>query len=279
MKKSYLRNFLIAKKIFLAVIFSSAVLEKISPLHAETVAVLYALEADMRELRGGRPSSASTINGTPVQMLSIGGKRVIAAQMGAGAVETAVNATNVFSKFPVDLAISIGPAGSIGDSAEKGSITLVSRVVGYQRGTWEREGWGLASAAERSIAPFDEIHRWPVPLADAAIASGEAFVARNDIREQIHRETGAEIVDMNSFGLAVAAERAKVPLVIVKIVSDAANTSAAEDFKKFVADYDGRLGRETAQFIEALPIPPESPDAYDEIRSLLKEERDEADEM
>jgi hypothetical protein len=57
---------------------------------------------------------------------------------------------------------------------------------------------------------------------------------------------------------------------VLKIRSDAADEAASEDFKRFIAQYQGELGRRLRAWIEALPVSPDSPQAYDEIQRLLK---------
>jgi nucleoside phosphorylase len=75
---------------------------------------------------------------------------------------------------------------------------------------------------------------------------------------------------MNSYGAALACEKSKVPLLVLKIRSDAADEAASEDFKRFIAQYQGDLGREVRAWIQSLPLSPDSPQAYDEIQRLLK---------
>jgi nucleoside phosphorylase len=89
-------------------------------------------------------------------------------------------------------------------------------------------------------------------------------------RRLFHQATGADLIDMNSYGAALACEKSKVPLLVLKIRSDAADEAASEDFKKFIAEYQGDLGREVRAWIQSLPLSPDSPQAYDEIQRLLK---------
>lgn len=102
------------------------------------------------------------------------------------------------------------------------------------------------------------------------LRAGDAFVASRPERDRIRAATGADLVDMNSFGAALACEKSKIPLVLLKFRSDAADDAAANDFKKFIAAYQGRYGGSLRQWIETLPASPQSPQASDNIRRLLE---------
>ncbi len=239
------------------------------PLYAEDVAVLYALESDLKALREASDFAVSTINGTNIQMFRIGNHRVFATQMGVGNVETAINVLNLLARNRCDLVIGLGPAGSLIDVVRPGSVFQIDKIVGYQRGSWKRTGWELSAAstyrlphASLSLEMKDQIQK-------AQLASGDAFIASSSARERVARESGCVLVDMNSFGLVQACEKAGVPLVIFKVVSDGAGDEAGTQFRDFIANYDGILGGAVRRAIENLPVSEDSPAAYENIRELL----------
>lgn len=240
---------------------------------ADEIGVLYALEADWRSLKGDAAASAHTINGTVVQTVRIGPHTVRGVQMGAGNVETAINASRLLGRFPCDWVVSLGPAGRLRDDLPPGAVCVVKEVVAYQRGTWSTQGWGLATAA-RITTPVPAVAAVPSdPWREArvvSIASGDAFVANRRERDRIRAETGADLVDMNSYGAALACEKGNVPLLLLKYPSDAADDAAAEDFKEFIAGYQGRHGSELREWIKTLPASPESPQAYENIKRILE---------
>jgi adenosylhomocysteine nucleosidase len=240
---------------------------------ADEIGVLYALEADWRSLKGDATASAHTINGTVVQTVRIGPHTVRGVQMGAGNVETAINASRLLGRFPCDWVVSLGPAGRLRDDLPHGAVCIVNEVVAYQRGTWSGPGWSLATAA-RIPAPVPAAAPLPSsPWRKAvvlALASGDAFVANRGERERIRAETGADLVDMNSYGAALACQKSNVPLLLLKYPSDAADDAAADDFRKFIAGYGGSHGGALGEWIKALPASPDSPQAYDNIKRILE---------
>ena len=56
-----------------------------------------------------------------------------------------------------------------------------------------------------------------------------------------------------------------------RVASDCADDNASEDFKKFVADYDGAGGKAVAEIIKNLPPNPNSPEAYPNLRKILSQ--------
>lgn len=245
-------------------------------LHADEIALLYALEADWQAVKGDTTASSHNVGGTVVHTVTIGPHTVRAVQMGAGNVETAINASRLLTKFPCDRAISIGPAGFIGKGQDHHRIFLVNEVTGYQRGTWSPQGWSQASSANITLdlPSLGEEARnalWNAYPREK-LAAGDVFVANSRERERIHLETQANLIDMNSFGAASVCQKAHVPLLILKICSDSADDKAAEAFKAFVSAYDGELGHMVRKWISGLPISKDSPKAYGEIQRALQGE-------
>ena len=74
---------------------------------------------------------------------------------------------------------------------------------------------------------------------------------------------------MNLFGLATVCADHQLPLTCWRIASDRADDNASEDFRKFVAGYDGAGGKAVAEIIKNLPANPNSPDTYQNIKKLL----------
>lgn len=256
-----------------AVLILSAAVFAERVARADDIGVLYALEADWRSLKGEDAISTHSIGGTVIQTAKIGPHTVRGVLMGAGNVETAINASRLLAKFPCDWVVSLGPAGTLKDDRPDGVVYIVKDVVGYQRGTWSGHGWSLAAAARMAIPIPSAVSLLPQPWQHAGsitLASGDAFVANRGERDRIRAETGADFIDMNSFGAALACEKGKAPLLVLKFRSDAADESAPEDFKKFVAAYKGRHGGELREWIKTLPVSPDSPQAYEQIRKLLE---------
>ena len=246
-------------------------------VHATDVAVFFALDADLKTLTAAaKPAGQPVkIGGRTIYRLEIEGHRVYAVKMGSGAVETAISATMLLTRFHCDLGFSIGPVGALDDALPIGTWHEVGRVSNYQHGSWLPTGFESAPAAERSEQAVWQ--RWrerltlSAPLADDTItvASGEIFVASSGYRQQLRAATRSQAVDMNLFGLAATCADQQVPLFSWRVVSDRADDAAGESFRTFVAGYDGAGGRALAAVIRRLPLDLNAPAAYPELQRLL----------
>lgn len=258
------------------------------PANANDIAFFFALDADWKAFK-----KASTSAGDPVkvgnhnvQRLEVGTHHVYAVKMGSGAVESAVSATALLTRFHCDLAFSVGPVGAIDDRLELKSWYEVEEVIDYQKGSWQKLGFQAVTSTQKAIVPSkngkktDNATRpqFSLPMLPATarkmekvtVASGEIFVASTTYREQLHAQTLAQAVDMNLFGLSSACIAANVPLWSWRIVSDRADDDANEVFRAFVASYDGSGGRAVAEMIHQLPADPNAPETYPALKRLLE---------
>lgn len=242
------------------------------------IALFYALEADWQRVSEDLEVTNKSLKGRVVQTVMIGLHQVWAVQMGVGNVETAMQASNLLEAGSFDLAVAIGPGGSLTDELKTGDLLLVDSVTAYQRGTWSSTGWAMSNASvfALSIPEVTPGSALWAELPKKRLASGEVFIASDSQRRRLAVETKACMVDMNSYGLAAACARFKVPLLNVKICSDHANDNASADFAEFIASYDGKLGKIVRKWIGDMPLSSVDPQSYDKIREILKgEERDE----
>jgi nucleoside phosphorylase len=237
---------------------------------ADTVAVLLALEADMKTL-----SAQATVLGEPslvgtrkIQRLQLGPHRVHAAVMGSGCVETAVTAEALLARYRCDWVFSIGPAGGLTDEAAVGKWFVVSEcVVAGKTG-----GTGSAGTPFKlALAPA----QWNLPavmqsLTPLRLVAGETFIQSNSAREGPAASSQAQLVDMNTHGLAVACLSHQVPLHVWRLVSDRADDQASAAFQEFTKSYQGEGGTALAEVIRQLPASPKAAGSYQGIRELIE---------
>lgn len=107
--------------------------------------------------------------------------------------------------------VSFGIAGGLSPSLAPGSLILaesVQTVAGHQ--------WRTAIAWRQSL------DREIGADADGVILASETAVRSAMEKNRLHVETGAVAVDMESGGVARAAETAGVPFLIVRVIADPA---------------------------------------------------------
>jgi nucleoside phosphorylase len=243
--------------------------------NADTVAFFYALDKDFETLKAeAQPVSQSIkVGSRTIQALSLNSHRVYAVKMGAGAVETATSAQALLARVHCDEAFSVGPVGELSDKLKVGTWHQAREIVAYQKGSWTKTGFQLSANATLNLTNASPTNPPELfqKLDSIKVASGEIFVASDNYRAQLRETTDADAVDMNLFGLATVCADHQLPLTCWRIVSDHADDNASEDFKNFVANYDGAGGKAVAEIIKNLPANPNSPEAYPNLRKILSQ--------
>jgi nucleoside phosphorylase len=243
---------------------------------ADTIAFLYALETDHKAFSLEAPPLGNPIQvgERSITQHRIGNHRVYAAKMGSGCVVSAVSVATVLTKFPCDLVVSIGPCGALDPELAIGSWARVTKVVGWQlydsgelEGAPERALFDLLAPPLSCQAVFQELVE---PTAPVVAASGEMFIKSPATVETLVRDTSASVVEMNAVGLATACRSHQVPLVIWRVVSDRADETAPEDFRKFVQGYTGVGGQMLADWLKNLPSKADRVEDHPELKKLFE---------
>lgn len=277
LRNSLLRIIVSVSQFKIAITVIACLVGAASMTKADDVAVFYALDADFQGLKGESSSSRQPIKvgERTVQVLGLGKHKLYAVKMGSGAVETAASTQALLARFRCDRAYSLGPVGALSDELKIGKWYRVASMMPYQKGSWTSAGFQLSKDLSKTTAieELEATSSWPQLFRDVksiTVASGEVFIASSSYREQLQHMTNADAVDMNLFGLITVCEDHHVPLINWRIVSDKADDSASEDFRKFTQAYDGAGGKALAELIRNLPPNPNSPESYPELEKLLK---------
>lgn len=225
---------------------------------AETIAFFYAMDADLAAFKAqaaadGQPLQADS---RTIPVFRINSHRVYAVKMYTGPVATAVSAQALLACTHCDLALSVGPVGSLSEKLTVGSWHPVEKIIAYQKGSWTESGFQLSPDATLTMQTdvpgkpmLPGLFQSSGPL---TVASGEAFVTSDRFHARLHDRTGADAVDMNLFGLQTVCSDHHVPLVCWRIVSDRADNTGDEEFRKFQAAYKGDGGKAMAELISNL---------------------------
>ncbi len=246
-----------------------------TPAAGRTILVLYALEADGAALRGADPAPAALLKAgeRAAQRITAGIHTLYAAPMGAGPIESAITTEALLAATQADLVLSVGVAGALAADLAVGDWVEIGGVVPYQQGRLTEAGLqrrgdppAPCGAAAGLADPLPEAWR---NARRVVAASGEAFVAAPGARDQLARETGAAVVEMNLAGVAAACRNRGVPHVHFRLISDLADAAAGESFQQFVASYDGAGGHLARIFAEALGADPRDPRTYQALQKLL----------
>ena len=173
------------------------------------------------------------------------GKKVVVVRSGVGKVNAAVCTQILVDEFQAEAVINTGIAGSLNNEINIGDIVLSTDLVhhdmdavgfGYPKGQIQRmEEFSfqsdqvlrkLAAEACREVNP-------DIQVFEGRIASGDQFIADQDVKDFIVKEFSAYAVEMEGAAIAQAASLNHVPFLVIRAISDKADGSAHVDYPAF----------------------------------------------
>jgi adenosylhomocysteine nucleosidase len=177
------------------------------------------------------------------------GERVHLVLSGAGLVPTAQTTTMLLSRHPIDVVVSYGIAGGLGEpgTTEPGSVVVATEVRQHNLGVSRDAGSSsaprpdlAASAAARERNANDSLllaERAAFALVRAEVAAttgtlvcGDEFIASAERRRELRAAHGAVAVDMNGSGITIPAESYGTPWLVARRITDRADGRAGADF-------------------------------------------------
>ncbi|MEX0666093.1 MAG: 5'-methylthioadenosine/S-adenosylhomocysteine nucleosidase [Acidimicrobiia bacterium] len=155
--------------------------------------------------------------------------RVAVAEIGAGNVGAAIEATRAIKQWTPDLLFFVGVAGARKKDVPLGTLVVPNRVYFYEGGRADSDAFRARPlsfptpyALEQLVRATRRKWRGPAVLLKP-IAAGEAVVgsARSDLAQYLDEHfDDAAAVDMESAGMYEAAHRHVVPALSVRAISD-----------------------------------------------------------
>ncbi|WP_300766059.1 5'-methylthioadenosine/S-adenosylhomocysteine nucleosidase [uncultured Bifidobacterium sp.] len=211
---------------------------------AGTIAIIGALEEETALICGSL-SGAVTHSGAGVDVTvgtletNDGGSVRLAVTVGGmGLVNAAATTQHLIDGYHPDAVIFSGIAGNLNPSLHVNDVVLGRtlryldtdmRLVGqWKPGTAEfHSDESLLEVADEVLSDHGIVHIAGV------IASGNRFVDTDELRESAREQTHADAVEMEGAAVAHVAARNDVPVLVIRGLSDNADT----DYEEF-ADFD-----------------------------------------
>lgn len=175
------------------------------------------------------------------------GKKAVVVRSGIGKVNAAVCTQILIDEFHAEVVINTGIAGSLNADINIGDIVLSTDLVhhdmnstafGYPKGQIpQMDAFSfhsddalrrLAMEACKAVNPDIEVY-------EGRIASGDQFVADQNVKDFVVKEFGAYAVEMEGAAIAQAAYLNHVPFLVIRAISDKADGSAHMDYPTFEA--------------------------------------------
>ena len=187
------------------------------------------------------------------------GIRLSLAWSGWGKVSAARAATRLISSVPdIDLLLFTGVAGAADPAHKQWDVVLADAVVQHDmdsrplfprftlpalnRAQLNPESSWLtwASRALAQAAQAGELDEFGSP-STGLIATGDRFIGDSAVLDTLREALpGLKAVEMEGAAVAQVAEQEGMPWLVLRVISDGADASAAQSFGDFIQVYDRR---------------------------------------
>lgn len=175
----------------------------------------------------------------------LSGKEVVVVRSGIGKVNAGICTQILADDFHVDGVVNTGIAGSLKAEINIGDIVLSTdtmqhdvdaREFGYPIGQIPRMETLAFPADENLRTLAAEVCRKVNPeiqVFEGRVVSGDQFVAKKNLKEQIITNTGGYCTEMEGAAIGQAAWLNEIPYLVIRAISDKADDSAHMDYPAF----------------------------------------------
>lgn len=161
-----------------------------------------------------------------------GGHDLLVGNTGAGKVLAAAATQAVCDRFSPRAILLCGTAGSLSPDLRPLDLVIPEKAMAHDADPdttrWIRTDFSLSStlvAVCRSVRPDNCMSR-------SDIITGDRPVFSREVREELAARTGAVAVDMESSAVVKVATLNRVPVAVLKAVTDHADSKAESDFRR-----------------------------------------------
>ena len=204
----------------------------------KTIGMIVAVEMDAVLARYGRAAGVERCGGFEVHRYEGGDYRLFIVSAGAGELAAAAATELLIAGYGAEMVVNFGVVGGLTEDMALARTVVVESVVHYDFDTSAWDGCEVGRYAayptpripttpalvDRACALFPELRR-------VVCASADKFVAGAEAKKALHERFGAEICEMEAAGVVLSCNRAGVPCLVIKTVSDGI-TGGAEEFAR-----------------------------------------------
>ena len=174
------------------------------------------------------------------------GLPVVVVQCGVGKVNAAMCTQILRDRYSITHVVNTGVAGSLSAQLDIGDL-VVSRDVMHHDMDCNYVGYPIGQVPGLDVLAFPGDSALIQAAYEAAeicnpghtkmgrVASGDQFVAGEELKERILQNTQALCTEMEGAAIAHTAYRNGIPFVVIRAISDKADDSAHMDYPTFEA--------------------------------------------
>ncbi|WP_101773206.1 5'-methylthioadenosine/adenosylhomocysteine nucleosidase [Peptostreptococcus faecalis] len=211
------------------------------------IGIIGAMDEEVRELTSELENKKTrNIAGLNFNEGILHGKDVVVVECGIAKVNAAMCTQILISEFGVDAVINTGVAGALYDELKINDIVISTDSVQYDVdasaageivGTIPRMDTSVFKADERLIdIAYDAFleEKTEFKAYKGRVVTGDQFVADKEKKEYLKREFGGYCCEMEGAAMAHVAHCNNIPFVIIRAISDNADSSADKSYEEFV---------------------------------------------
>lgn len=210
------------------------------------IGIIGAMDAEVngliKKLEGHKIDSVGGIEFHTGKLLR---REVVIARCGVGKVFAAMCAEAMIIKYAPSLIVNTGVAGGLSPELKCADIVVADKLCQHDMDTSAiGDPKGLISGInqiyfESDSEAIDAVmlsgYELGITVKRGIIATGDKFIADNADRERIISDFGASACEMEGGAIAHAAFVNNTPFVVIRAISDGANSDSAMDFPAFLA--------------------------------------------
>jgi len=182
----------------------------------------------------GKEVKKETANGYEVTEYKVDKKHFFLINSGVGEINSAASCMLLIERYRVEAIINFGVAGALKKGIKVGDIMIAKDIVHYD--------FDISAFLSLPVGAYPDEDSYAIScdpfligLADSSvgdkikrvrIASGDKFVSSTELKNKLISDFDADICEMESAGIVRVANKAKVPSLIIKTVSDEADEDA-----------------------------------------------------
>jgi adenosylhomocysteine nucleosidase/adenosylhomocysteine/aminodeoxyfutalosine nucleosidase len=210
------------------------------------IAVLGALDGEIAEFLGALADRREdSWAGFPFYRGRLEGREVVVARSGVGKAMAALFTQRLIDVYAPEALVFCGLAGALREGIEIGD-TLVAvdcvqhdldvEALGFLRGEIPYSGLRFLASDPRLVEAASSCVPVSGKVVRGRIVTGDVFVTNRAFSSMryLRDELSGDAVEMEGAAVGLAAFINKVPFVLIRTISDRADTNARADFKAFL---------------------------------------------
>ncbi len=200
------------------------------------IGMLVAVEMDAVLRRYGTAERVEKRGGFEMHLYNMGEYELCVLNSGAGEIAAAAATQLLIDRFEAELIVNFGVVGGLTEEMAQTKTCLVERVVHYD---FDTSAYDHCLPGQYMGYPDEYLRPTPALVERAAAicpelkrvtcASADKFIEGKEAKSALHERWGADICEMESAAVVLTCDRAGIPCLLIKTVSDGL-TQGGEDF-------------------------------------------------